>query len=213
MNTLRTIYLTKLILVTFPLILAAQPQASHNSDYKFALLGSEDGAYWVYAGEETAFYYHIDSDSIFATGAETLFLVKDKIFESTVVMAEEGIPETMPTTEQTEEILLEYMFHELKYYKNHQNLEIPDVQYKFKDIGRYRFMEWWYQISNSENQIVSKTNLSVLCFDAILNISIAVKKSQDIEEEKEFLRVAGGNLKKILGPLDIDKMAMSIQEK
>ncbi len=187
--------------------------AQEEHDYAFALIGTGNGAYWVYTKEENSFYFHIDSDSIFSTGAETLFLVKDRVFESTVVLAEEGMPEKMPTTEKTEEILLDYMFHELKFLKNKQQLEIPDVQYKFVDLGRYHFMEWWYQIKNSENEIWSKTNLSVLCFDGILNINVAVKKHQTMEEEKEFLRGAGSNLVKVLGSVDIDAMAEKLQKK
>jgi hypothetical protein len=189
-----------------------QFEGDEELDYQFALLGTEKGAYWVYSCENNSFYYNITSDSIFSTGVDSYFLINDKIFQSTVVKTEEGMPEKMPGKEETEEILLDYMTHELMYLKNKQKLDIPGVEYKFVEIGRFYFMEWWYNINNSENDIRSRTNLSVLCFEAILNLNVSVREGQNIKMEKDFLREAGKTLVKVLGPMDFHKMAEDLQK-
>ncbi len=190
-----------------------QKEGDMDQDYQFALLGTEKGAYWVYSCESNSFYFNIISDSIFSTGAESYFLINNKIFQTTVVKTEEGMPEKMPSIEETEEILLDYMTHELKYLKNKQKLDIPGVEYKFVEIGLFYFMEWWYDINNSENDISSRTNLSILCFEAILNLNVSIRKNQSLDTEKKFLREVGETLVKVLGPMDFDKMAEGLQEK
>ena len=188
-------------------------QENEELEYTFALLGSPDGAFWVYSSEENSFYFNVISDSIYATGVETYFLIEDKIFQSKVTRAKEGMPDKVPGKEKSEEILLDFMNHEIRVLKKEQNLDIPGVQYKFKELGRYHFMEWWYDIKGSKNEVTSRTNLSVVCFDAILSIDVTLKKGQDIENERQFLEVVGKSLVKVLGPVDFDEMADRIQNK
>ncbi len=188
-------------------------QKNEDQEYTFALLGSPDGAFWVYSSQENSFYFNVVSDSIFATGAETYFLIEDKIFQSKVTRAKEGMPDRVPGKEKSEEILLDFMNHEIRVLKNEQKLDIPGVQYKFKELGRYHFMEWWYDIRGSKNEVTSRTNLSVVCFDAILSIDVTLKKGQELESERKFLEVVGKSLVKVLGPVDFDEMANRIQNK
>lgn len=144
------------------------------------------GVAWLYNSPERSFYFVVYKDKISATSNPNVFLIGKKIFRVYLFDPDPEIPVTPLDSMTSANVLNEYVKGRMEVFRQGPQLGAPKV--RMRKLMRQRIAIEWSFATPGDEVTLGHAFISTICFNRILTLNRAIRKGEDLNDARIWLR-------------------------